>query len=293
MKIIKHCVPVFLSLFFVTLTMAQEKEVTIKIDTLSKDVFMLTGQGGNIGIYTGQDNVFMIDDQFERLSDKIKMAIGQLTDQPISFLFNTHMHGDHTGGNAKFNSRATTVVAHDNVRKSLVNRLAKDQKLDKKILPEVSFSDDITFYDGDETIMAFHVHNAHTDGDAIVYFLNNNVLHMGDTYFSGRYPYIDLKNGGSVNGYIEAQRKALLLINNETKIIPGHGRPSNKAELEVYVEILEVIRAKVLKEINAGKTLDEVKNNSDLLSTYDSTHGNGFINPERVREIFYTSLKKD
>ncbi|NND78501.1 MAG: MBL fold metallo-hydrolase [Maribacter sp.] len=293
MKIIKHYAPVFLSLFFVTLTMAQEKEVTIKIDTLSKDVFMLTGQGGNIGIYTGQDNVFMIDDQFERLSDKIKMAIGQLTDQPISFLFNTHMHGDHTGGNAKFNSRATTVVAHDNVRKSLVNRLAKDQKLDKKILPEVSFSDDITFYDGDETIMAFHVHNAHTDGDAIVYFLNNNVLHMGDTYFSGRYPYIDLKNGGSVNGYIEAQRKALLLINNETKIIPGHGRPSNKAELEVYVEILEVIRAKVLKEINAGKTLDEVKNNSDLLSAYDSTHGNGFINPERVREIFYTSLKKD
>ena len=288
---IKLFTALIMSLCFLTLALAQEKEVVIKIDTLSKDVFMLTGQGGNIGIYTGESNVFMIDDQFERLSDKIKMAINKLTDQPISFLFNTHMHGDHTGGNAKFNSKATTVVAHDNVRKSLVYRLANNQKLDKKILPEVSFSDDITFYDGDETIMAFHVHNAHTDGDAIVYFLNNNVLHMGDTYFSGRYPYIDLKSGGSVNGYIEAQKKALLLINDETKIIPGHGGPSNKAELEAYVKILEDIKKKVLSEIKAGKSLDEVKNNTDLLSAYDSTHGNGFINPERVREIFYNSLK--
>ena len=279
------------SLCFFALALAQEKEVIIKIDTLSKDVFMLTGQGGNIGIYTGQNNVFMIDDQYERLSDKIKMAISKLTDQPVSFLLNTHMHGDHTGGNAKFNSKATTVVAHDNVRKSLVDRLANDQKLDKKILPEISFSDDITFYDGDETIMAFHVHNAHTDGDAMVYFLKNNVLHMGDTYFSGRYPYIDLKNGGSVNGYIEAQKKALLLIDNETKIIPGHGGSSNKAELEAYVKILEDIKTKVLSEINSGKSLNEVKNNTDLLSAYDSTHGNGFINPERVREIFYNSLK--
>ena len=291
MKMIKLLMTLITSLCFFALALAQEKEVVIKIDTLSKDVFMLTGQGGNIGIYTGESNVFMIDDQFERLSDKIKMAISKLTDQPISFLFNTHMHGDHTGGNAKFNSKATTVVAHDNVRKSLVDRLANDQKLDKKILPEVSFSDDITFYDGDETIMAFHVHNAHTDGDAIVYFLNNNVLHMGDTYFSGRYPYIDLKSGGSVKGYIEAQKKALLLINDETKIIPGHGRPSNKAELEAYVKILEDIKTKVLSEINAGKSLDEVKNNTDLLSAYDSTHGNGYINPERVREIFYNSLK--
>ena len=291
MKMIKLLMTLIMSLFFFTLTLAQEKEVVIKIDTLSKDVFMLTGQGGNIGIYIGERNVFMIDNQFERLSDKIKMAISKLTDQPISFLFNTHMHGDHTGGNAKFNSKATTVVAHDNVRKSLVDRLANDQKLDKKILPEVSFSDDITFYDGDETIMAFHVHNAHTNGDAIVYFLNNNVLHMGDTYFSGKYPYIDLKSGGSVNGYLEAQKKALLLINNETKIIPGHGRPSNKAELEAYVKILEDIKAKVLSEINDGKSLDEVKNNTDLLSAYDNTYGSGFINPERVREIFYNSLK--
>lgn len=283
--------PLF-SLCFITAVFGQNEEVTISIDTLSQDVYMLTGQGGNIGIYVGENNVFMIDDQFERLSEKIRTAIGILTDQPISFLFNTHMHGDHTGGNAKFNSNSTTVVAHDNVRKSLEDRLLKNADLNKKILPEVSFSNDITFYDGDETIMAFHVHDAHTNGDAMVYFLKNNVLHMGDTYFSGRYPYIDLESGGSVNGYLDAQKRALLLINNETKIIPGHGRPSNKIELENYIAVLEDIKAKILGEIEAGRSLDEVKNNTDLLSAYDNTYGNDFINAERVREIFYSSLKK-
>lgn len=271
---------------------AQNKKVNITIDTLSNNVYMLTGQGGNIGIYVGAESVFMIDDQFERLSDAIKKTIKSLTDKPISFLFNTHMHGDHTGGNAKFNTDVTTIVAHDNVRKSLEERLAKDSKLNKSILPEVSFSDDITFYDDDETIMAFHVHNAHTNGDAMVYFLKNNVLHMGDTYFSGRYPYIDLKNGGSVDGYIAAHKKALLLINDETNIIPGHGRPSNKAELATYVLILEDIREKVLKEIKKGKSLNDVKSNKELLGAYDDTHGNHFINPERIREIFYQSLSK-
>jgi glyoxylase-like metal-dependent hydrolase (beta-lactamase superfamily II) len=252
---------------------------------------MLTGKGGNIGIFVGQDNVFMIDDQFAPLSDKITKAISTLTDMSISILFNTHMHGDHTGGNANFNSKTTTVVAHDNVRKSLKKRLLENNKLDSKILPEVSFSDDITFYDGDETIMAFHVHNAHTNGDAMVYFLNNNVLHMGDTYFSGRYPFIDLKNGGSVEGYINAQKKALLLINDETKIIPGHGRPSNKKELESYVNMLVYVKEKVLSEIKIGKSLEEVSDNTDLLSAYDETHGDGFINPKRMRETFYKSLK--
>ena len=290
MKLIKTMV---MSLGVIASVLAQEKEVTISIDTLTPNVYMLTGQGGNIGIYIGQNTIFMIDDQFERLSDQIKKAIGSLTDQPISFLFNTHMHGDHTGGNAKFNSKITTVVAHDNVRKSLNERLLKDEKLSSNILPEVSFSEDITFYDGDETIMAFHVHDAHTDGDAMVYFLNNNVLHMGDTYFAGRYPYIDLNNGGSVDGYINAQKKALLLINNETKIIPGHGRPSNKKELETHVIMLEDIKSKIIAEINAGNSLEMVKSNTILLSSYDKTHGNGFINPERIREIFYRSLKKD
>lgn len=288
-----------LGIFFVFNTNAQDKEVVITVDTLSQNVYMLTGQGGNIGIYIGETNVFMIDDQFDRLSDKIKATVASLTEKPLSTLFNTHMHGDHSGGNANFNTSTVTLVAHDNVRERI--KTNQQAKLDKneitttylnKMLPEVTFSDDITFHDGHETIMAFHVHNAHTDGDAMVYFMNNNVLHMGDTYFSGRYPFIDLKSGGSTQGYINAHKKALLLINADTKIIPGHGRPSNKAELETYVLMLEDIQNKVQASIDAGATLEEVKENTSLTESYDEVHGNGFINPERLRETFYKSLKK-
>ncbi len=290
-------------LFFIAVIFtsnAQEKEVTISIDTLSNQVYMLTGQGGNIGIYLGENNTFMIDDQFARLSEKLKTAIGTLTDKPIAFLFNTHMHGDHTGGNAEFNSAGTNIVAHENVRSRMVENQIKsinDEKMDanvaRSMLPEVTFSTDITFHDGEETIMAFHVHNAHTDGDAMVYFMKNNVLHMGDTYFSGRYPYIDLKSGGSINGFIEAHKKALLVINDETTIIPGHGRPSNKKELEKYTAMLEEIKGIIQKEIDAGKTLQEIQANTELTKAYDASHGANFIKPERMKEIFYTSLTSE
>lgn len=284
---------------FTFLVQSQDQEVTITVDTLTQKVYMLTGRGGNIGIYVGNDKVFMVDDQFAPLSNKIKATIATLTDKPVTYLVNTHMHGDHTGGNVNFNSEATTLVAQDNVRKRLEDKGQKNLAAKKisqedyeKNLPEITFSDDLTFYDGDETIMAFHVHNAHTDGDAMIYFVNQNVLHMGDTYFSGRYPYIDLKSGGSIDGYIAAHRKALLVIDENTKIIPGHGRPSNKVELEVYVTMLEDIRTIIQKELVAGKSLEAVKTNTALLAKYDATHGNGYINGEKMREAVYTSLSK-
>ncbi|WP_036382491.1 MBL fold metallo-hydrolase [Muricauda sp. MAR_2010_75] len=285
-------------LFFPLLALhAQDEEVIITIDTLSQKTFMLTGNGGNIGIYLGPEQVFMVDDQFAPLSEKIKAAIATLTDKPISYLLNTHMHGDHTGGNVNFNTDETVLVAQNNVRKRL--KIGGEEKLKaneitaqeyENTLPEITFSEGLTFHDGDETVMAFHVHNAHTDGDAMIYFVNENVLHMGDTYFAGRYPYIDLGSGGSIDGYIAAHKKALLVIDAETKIIPGHGRPSSKAELETYVQVLEDIKDIIQKEITAGKSLEEVKNNGNLTSKYDSVYGNGHINPERMRETVYKSL---
>ncbi|SDQ26551.1 MBL fold metallo-hydrolase [Flagellimonas zhangzhouensis] len=276
---------------------AQTDEVNITIDKLGQNTYMLTGSGGNIGIYVGEDKVFMVDDQFAPLSEKIKTTIGTLTDKPISYLVNTHMHGDHTGGNVNFNTNETVLVAQDNVRKRLqVNGKEKvsanemNQQDYEKTLPEITFSEDMTFHDGDETVMLFHVHNAHTDGDTMIYFMNENVIHMGDTYFAGRYPYIDLNSGGSINGYIEAHKKALLVIDSETKIIPGHGRPSNKAELETFVSVLEDVRAIIQQEISAGKSLEEVKSNQNLTSKYDADYGTGFINPERMRETVYLSL---
>ncbi|MDX1313983.1 MAG: MBL fold metallo-hydrolase [Eudoraea sp.] len=287
-----------ISILTVQVSYSQQQEVVIESKSLSDDVYMLTGQGGNIGIYVGEEYVLMIDDQFDRLNEKIKTAIRELSDKPIRFLFNTHMHGDHTGGNAAFNSSGTTIVAHDNVRKRVSSNnqeklQAKEISPDfyKKMLPELTFSDDITFHEGDETIMAFHVHNAHTDGDAMVYFTSNNVLHMGDTYFSGRYPYIDLNSGGSVTGLIEGQKRALMLINEETVIIPGHGQPSNRAELKAYIQMLETLKANVEQAIADGKSLEEVQQDPTIGAAYDSTHGGGFINPERMRTIFYSSLK--
>jgi glyoxylase-like metal-dependent hydrolase (beta-lactamase superfamily II) len=289
-------------LLFVCSTLAinaQNKEVNITVDTLAPQVYMLTGQGGNIGIYVGTDHVFMIDDQFDRLSEKIKASIALLSDKPIAFLFNTHMHGDHTGGNASFNGPQTTIVAHDNVRNRVMEREQKNldeakisQTYYENMLPEVTFSDNISFYDGKETILGFHVHEAHTDGDALVYFMNNNVLHMGDTYFAGRFPYIDLKSGGSVEGLIKTQKKALMVINDATVIIPGHGRPSNKKELTAYIAMLEDIKGKVQKAIEAGASLEVVKANSAITANYDASHGGGFISAEAIRETFYNSLKK-
>ena len=139
--------------------------------------------------------------------------------------------------------------------------------------------------------MAFHVHNAHTNGDAMIYFMKNNVLHMGDTYFSGRYPYIDLDNGGSVDGYINAQKKALMLIDDYTVIIPGHGRPSNKKELTTYITMLEDIKNNTLKALELGKTLEQITTDTTISGAYDIDYGTGFINPERMRSTFYNSLK--
>jgi glyoxylase-like metal-dependent hydrolase (beta-lactamase superfamily II) len=172
----------------------------------------------------------------------------------------------------------------------------KEGKIDetyyRRMLPELSFSDQITFYDEDETILGFHVHEAHTDGDALVYFTKNNVLHMGDTYFAGRYPYIDLSSGGSVDGLIQTQKRALMLIDEQTVIIPGHGRPSNKQELAGYIAMLEDLKARVLDAIESGASLEEVMADPDIGEAYDATYGSGFISAERIREIFYKSLNK-
>jgi glyoxylase-like metal-dependent hydrolase (beta-lactamase superfamily II) len=278
-----------LALLLALVSFAQDMQDT-QIETIqvSDHVYMLTGRGGNIGIYKGAEYTLMIDDQFAPLSSKIKAAISKITDTPIRFLVNTHMHGDHTGGNANFNTTETTLVAHANVRKSL-----KAQGKEAEKFPELTFSDDITLYEGDETIMIFHVHKAHTDGDAMIYFVTDNVLHMGDTYFSQGYPYIDLKSGGSVDGYIGAHEKALMLINADTKIIPGHGQLSSKADLQQYTAMLKDLRTRVQASIDQGQPLEQVQTDTQIDEKYNARFGQGWITGEKIRATFYTSLKDD
>lgn len=275
------------TLFYTSHLYGQEMEaVTITVTPVNKNVYMLTGRGGNIGLCTGSDGNFIIDDQFAPLTQKIKDAVSTLSDQPIKFLVNTHYHGDHTGGNANFEKDGTLIVAHNNVRKRLLNNNKREG------LPLITFSEDAIFHINNNDILITHVYHAHTDGDALVYFNQSNVLHTGDTFFNGRFPYIDLKSGGSIEGDIEAGKAGLMLINSDTKIIPGHGDLATYADYKKYVEMLEGIKNAIQEQINAGASRDAIIANESLTSMYytDKEKEDDFISGPKFRETVYDSL---
>ena len=281
-------------LFISSSILAQDRFDKVKIETtkLSNHTYMLEGAGGNIGVSVGDDGVFVIDDQFAPLSEKILTAIKVLSDKPLKFLVNTHYHGDHTGGNENMVKAGATIIAHDNVKKRLEAKQRDGSINPKEALPVITFNDKLNITINDESVAVFHVANAHTDGDALLYFTESNVLHTGDTYFNGRYPYIDIDSGGSVKGYIEAVKRGLMLINEDTQIIPGHGKLSNQEEYKSFLKMLETLKTNIQKAIDDGKTEDEVKADTSLTKIYDDLgYGTGFINSERIRLTFYKSLK--
>ncbi len=267
----------------------------VKITTIpvTDQIYMLTGAGGNIGLSIGDDGVFIIDDQFAPLTEKINTAIKSLSNADIKFLVNTHFHGDHTGGNENMTKLGATIIAHDNVRQRMSTTPKRDgTNQPESALPVITFNDKMSLFINGEKVGVFHIDNAHTDGDALLYFTKNNVLHTGDTYFKGRYPYIDLNSGGSVNGYIEAVKLGLKLSDEQTKIIPGHGDLSNRTEYEFFLKMLEDLKEAVQREIDSGKTEEEIVSNSAITKTYDDlNYGSGFISSERIRRTFYNSLK--
>lgn len=285
----------FIILFFITLCIQSQKNVVkIKTTKLSEQVYMLKGSGGNIALFVGNDAVFMIDDQFAPLTPKILKAIKKITVKEVKYLVNTHWHGDHTGGNENMQKEGAIILAHENVRK----RMSIDQivrgKLKKasikEALPVITFTDDLMMHINNEDVFISHIHNAHTDGDALVYFTNNNVLHTGDAYFQGKFPYIDIDSGGSIDGYIEGINKMILLINDDTKILPGHGKVSNRKELVVYKKMLIDLKEKIKTEIEKGKTLEQVKLNKEITKNYTSF--NGWITEQKIRVAIYKSLMK-
>ena len=269
--------------------------VQIQTEKVADNVFMLIGAGGNIGVSAGKDCVFMIDTSYAPLADKIKAAIATVSDKPIQYVVNTHWHQDHVGGNEYFVKAGATVVAHDNVRKrvsteqvvKILNRTVPP--LPESALPVITFSRNMTFYLNGNEIFIFHIARAHTDGDAIVHFKKSNVIHMGDIYFNGMYPFIDLSAGGSINGMIAAVKRILLLCDQNTKVMPGHGHLSNKAELEEYLKMLVAVRDRIDREIKAGKPLDAVIA-SQPTRDLDPVWGKGFMKPEQFVKIVYESL---
>jgi len=286
------CFTIFtFSIPLILMSQGRFDKVEITITQLSDQTYMLEGAGGNIGVSVGENGIFVIDDQFAPLSDKILNAIKTLSDKPLKFLVNTHFHGDHSGGNENMTKAGATIIAHDNVKKRLEVQQRDGSYKPKEALPVITFNDQLNISINNESVAVFHVANAHTDGDSILYFTNSNVLHTGDTYFNGRYPYIDLNSGGSVNGYIEAVRRGLMVIDENTRIIPGHGKVSNQAEYKGFLSMLEQIRDNVQMAIDQGKTEQDVKTDDNITKIYDELgYGDGFINSERMRTTFYKSL---
>ena len=277
---------------------SQNPPVKIEVVPITDQIAMLQGAGGNMAVFYGDEGVFLIDDEYTQNSLGIDSAINTLSENPVRFVVNTHWHGDHTGGNTFFSEQGAIVFAHENVRK----RLSEDQFMsafgrevsaaDKSAWPILTFTSDLTLHLNGEDVSIFHVHNAHTDGDAMVFFVNSNVLHMGDTYFQGKFPFIDISSGGSIDGLIGAIEKALFITNDKTVLIPGHGVLSNRAELSEYLAMLLDLRSQVALTIEAGMTMEQIEK-MELFVKYDDQWGGGFINGPKLINFIYESLPKE
>jgi cyclase len=272
-------------------------KVQIETVAIAPGVDMLVGSGGNIGVSSGSDGVLIIDDQYAPLSDKIKAAVAAISKDPIRFVVNTHWHGDHTGGNENMAGSGSIIIAHENVRRRMsteqVNEFMKRTTPPSPgiALPVMTFTDDVTFHLNGDDLHVFHVAPAHTDGDSIIHFQKANVFHMGDTFFSGGFPYIDLASGGNIDGIIAAADKVLGLANDSSKIIPGHGPLSTRKDLMAYRDTLKTIRGRIQSQVAAGKSLDEVKA-SHPTKDWDESLGKGFINGDQLTEFIYLNLSK-
>jgi glyoxylase-like metal-dependent hydrolase (beta-lactamase superfamily II) len=237
-------------------------EVEIIVHPVAGQVYYIEGRGGNIGLFVGDDGVFLVDDQFAPLTDKIVAAIRLLSGKPIRFLVNTHLHPDHTGGNENFGKMGTLVFGHDNVRRQMEISAYTQEP------PLVTYSQDISFHINGETVHVFKTPDAHTNGDSYIFFKGSNVIHAGDVYRTTSYPYIDTNNGGSFLGTIKALELLVDVADGDTKIIPGHGVVSNAGEVQAFLDMLLVIRDRVKTSIDEDMSLEEAQA-AGLTKEYD------------------------
>lgn len=266
-------------------------------------LWMLVGQGGNVGVSVGEDGTFIVDDQYAPAVPKILAAIaglkGGATPAPAPrFVINTHWHEDHTGGNEALGTAGAVIVAHENVRRRMsvaqfVRAFGRDvPPAPPKALPVVTFRDAVTLHLNGDDVRIFHVANAHTDGDAIVHFAKANAIHAGDLYFNGLYPFVDVSSGGGIRGMIAAADAMLAIANEDTKIIPGHGPLSNARELREYRRMLQTVADRVAKLIAEGRSAEEVVA-AKPSAEWDATWGVKFFSPERWIGLIYTDLARE
>lgn len=272
---------------------AQTPKQDITTQKIDDGFYMLLGPGGNIGVSIGDDGVFVIDDKFARFGDQIIGQIRGITDAPIRYVINTHYHGDHAGANAEMKATGAVIVAHENVRKRMGMTFENKtfgstvKATDAALWPDVTYSENATFHFNGQTVHAIHTPSAHTDGDSILYFEEANILHMGDNFFFGMFPYIDVDGGGSLSGMIESHSKALELVNDDTKIIPGHGALAVKADLIKTQDMLKTVQKRVKEEIARGATLENILK-KDILA--DLAEYSSFIDKDTMVKTAHRSL---
>jgi cyclase len=276
----------------------QRPEIEIRTIHVAENVYMLMGAGGNLGLSVGDDGALLIDSEYAQLTEKVTAAVKDVCNTPIRFVINTHWHFDHVGGNENLAKAGAVIVAHENVRK----RMSTEQVLGALgrhvppspagALPVITYADALTFHWNGDEVQLLHVEPAHTDGDSFAHFRKANVLHVGDVYFNGMYPFIDTNAGGSIDGMIKAVGRALKLADDKTKIIPGHGPLSGAAELREYREMLATARDRVQALVKQGKSRDEViaaKPTKDL----DEKWGRGGFEPDTWVGIVYDGMTKE
>jgi len=260
--------------------------VEIKAIPVAKNIYMLEGSGGNIGVSVGSDGILIVDDQFAPLAEKIEAAVQKLNPGKLKFVLNTHHHGDHTGGNAAFGAKDATIVAQSNVRK----RLGSDARTKKEALPVITFDQSASVHFNGEEIKLLHHGPGHTDGDSIIHFTGANVVHMGDQFINGGFPFIDFSSGGSVDGYIKTVTAVFEKIPADAKVIPGHGRLGTVDDLKSFHEMLVETTGLVKKAIDDGKTLDQIKT-AGLPEKWKG-YGGGFVNAGRWIEAIHREATK-
>jgi len=281
-KIMKH----FLWIALISPSLwAQQDLDTVKITPtkISGNIYWLKGSGGNMGLLTGKDGNLLIDDQFATLSEKIKAAVQLLDNGSIKYLINTHVHGDHTGGNENFKKDGVTIIAQGNVRSRMMKeqynavRKTTTPPRDREAWPVITFDDHLSLHINGEDVDVIHYnHGSHTDGDAIIHFRNANVYHMGDVFVRYGFPFIDMSNGGSINGFIKVLDLALARIDDKAVIIPGHGELATKADVKVFRDRLVDIRDQVAAALKKGKKPEELPA-LGITDKYEADWGKGFL----------------
>ncbi len=274
-------------------------KVSVATQEVVPGIHMLYGEGGfiggNMGLLVGDEAVVLIDDGMPNALDLINKSIAGISDKPIDYLVNTHVHGDHAGNNAAMSEAGAHIVAHENLRQHMLDKGVQGPEgmvpAPKAALPVLTFSDRMTFHFNGQPATVFHLPQAHTDGDALIHFTEANVIHMGDTFFNGLFPFIDLDSGGTLEGYIHAQMKVISMSNDETKIIPGHGPLASKADLQKALDMLIDCKKIIMAEIKKGHDIEQIVKDNPLHKYHDDWNW-GFITTERMTRQLYNDLSQ-